>query len=158
MVASDPLHLENLKTKETQMGTLEHAINISAKAHEGQRDKAGAPYIFHPLRLMMRMTTSDAQIVAILHDVVEDSQWTIEALRDQGFSDSVLAAVDLLTKPVGCSYPEYVRRIKPNPLAASVKVSDLEDNLNLTRLPCLTPKDIERIQKYHAAWVLLTGN
>jgi len=138
------------------MATLEKAILIAAQAHLGQRDKAGAPYILHPLRMMMRMESESAMIAAVLHDVVEDSDWTLEQLRGEGFSEEVLQAVDCLTSRGGETYDEFIARAQANPIARQVKIADLEDNMNVKRIGEITPKDLERIEKYHRAWRALT--
>src|SRR5688500_7041712 len=120
------------------MSTLERAIEIAAIAHRGQTDKSGAPYILHPLRIMMRMTSEEAKIVAVLHDVVEDSpdhdKWTLERLRDAGFSALVVEGVDCVTNRPGESYDDFITRCSSNKIAREVKVGDLEDNMNLLRI------------------------
>jgi len=138
------------------MGTLERAILIAAQAHLGQRDKGGAPYILHPLRMMMRMESEDAMMAAVLHDVVEDSDWTLEQLRAEGFSEDVLQAVDCLTRRDDESYDEFVARAQANAIARRVKIADLEDNMNVKRIGEMTPKDLARIKEYHRAWRALT--
>ena len=138
------------------MATLERAILIAAQAHLGQRDKAGAPYILHPLRMMMRMESEAAMIAAVLHDVVEDSDWTLERLRGEGFSEEVLQAVDCLTNRGGETYDEFITRVRASAIARRVKIADLEDNMNVKRIGELTPKDMARIEKYHRAWRALT--
>lgn len=138
------------------MATLDRAILIAAQAHMGQRDKGGAPYILHPLRMMMRMESEAAMIAAVLHDVVEDSGWTLEQLRGEGFSEEVLLAVDCLTRKDGESYDEFVGRAQANPIARRVKIADLEDNMNVKRLGKMTAKDLARIEEYHRAWRALT--
>ena len=136
----------------TEAATLEDAISIAAEAHRGQRDKAGAVYLLHPLRLMLRMDSEAAMMAAVLHDVVEDSDWTLERLRERGFPEEVVEAVACLTHRDGESYEEFVERLKPNPLARRVKIADLEDNLNVLRVGQLGPKDFQRLEKYHRAW------
>ena len=136
----------------SEAATLEDAISIAAEAHRGQRDKAGAAYLLHPLRLMLRMDSEAAMMVAVLHDVVEDSDWTLERLRERGFSEEVVEAVACLTHRDGESYEEFVERLKPNPLARRVKIADLEDNMNVLRIGQLGPKDLQRLEKYHRAW------
>lgn len=130
---------------------LGRAIAIAAVAHQTQVDKANAPYILHPLRLMMRGQTVQEQIVAVLHDVVEDSEWTLKQLAAEGFPPPVIAALDCLTRRSEESYEEFIDRVLTNPLAARVKRYDLEDNMNLTRMTVLTERDIERLQRYHKA-------
>jgi (p)ppGpp synthase/HD superfamily hydrolase len=139
------------------MATIERAVEIAAQAHRGQRDKSGKPYLLHPLRLMLRMEDETEMIAAILHDVVEDSPWTIEELRAEGFSALALEAVDCLTHREPESYEVYVKRVKSNPIARRVKLADLEDNMNLRRLSKVTNSDLSRLEKYHRAWLALTG-
>ncbi len=141
----------------TNMATVEDAVSIAARAHRGQTDKAGAPYLLHPLRLMLRMDTEAAMMAAVLHDVVEDTEWTLERLREAGFPEEVLEAVDCLTRREGESYQEFVERVRTNPVARQVKLADLEDNMNVRRMNQLGPKELERLEKYHRAWRVLTG-
>jgi (p)ppGpp synthase/HD superfamily hydrolase len=101
---------------------------------------------------MMRGQTLEQQIVAVLHDVVEDSDWTLETLTAEGFPAAVLAALDCLTRRPTESYAEFIDRVLTNPLATQVKQWDLVDNMTLTRLSALTPKDLDRLQKYHTAY------
>src|SRR5262245_43423239 len=138
------------------MASLERASQIAAQAHVGQRDKAGAPYLLHPLRMMMRMESEAAMMAAVLHDVVEDSDWTLDQLRAEGFSEEVLQAVECLTHRLGESYDEFVARVQTNAIARQVKRADLEDNMNIRRMAEITPKDLARLEKYHRAWRTLT--
>ena len=138
------------------MATVERAVQIAAEAHQGQRDKAGAPYLLHPLRLMMRMESETAMMAAVLHDVVEDSAWTLDQLRAEGFSEEVLQAVECLTHRLGESYDEFITRVQTNAIARQVKLADLEDNMNIRRMAEITPKDLARLEKYHCAWRALT--
>lgn len=140
-----------------KIATLEDAVSIAALAHRGQKDKAGALYLLHPLRLMLRMTSEAAMMAAVLHDVVEDTDWTLERLRGEGFPGEVLEAIDCLTHRDGESYEEFVERVRANPVARQVKVADLEDNMNIRRIGRLGAKDLERLEKYHRAWRLLTN-
>jgi (p)ppGpp synthase/HD superfamily hydrolase len=137
------------------MTWLEKAIEIALSAHRGQKDKAGAPYILHPLRLMQQMRDENEQIVAVLHDVTEDSRYTIESLRKEGFSKEIIAALECLSRSEGEPYENYIDRLRFNPLAKKVKLADLKDNMNITRLSNLNEKDIERLKKYHLAWMKL---
>jgi (p)ppGpp synthase/HD superfamily hydrolase len=130
---------------------LEKAIQCAVKAHAGQKDKAGAPYILHPLRIMMKMDSQAGMIAAMLHDVVEDSSVTLSDLRAEGFSEEVIAAVDHLTRREGEAYEIFINRLRHNPLAVKVKLADLEDNMDIRRIENVTGRDIERIQKYQAA-------
>lgn len=140
------------------MSTLEHAIALAAKAHQGQTDKAGAPYILHPLRMMLRLATLEERMVAMLHDVVEDCGWTIEQLREQGFSEAVVRGVESLTKQEGESYENFVLRAAGNPIGRRVKLADLEDNSDLSRIASPTAKDYERVEKYRRAIEVLNGS
>jgi (p)ppGpp synthase/HD superfamily hydrolase len=137
---------------------LEKAIAIAMQAHAGQTDKAGMPYILHPLRVMMKMTSVTEMIVAVLHDVVEDSEWTIDQLRAEGFAEEVLAALDLLTKRTGEAYEAFIQRAKALPLSCAVKLADLEDNMDAKRLRNVTEEDRERLEKYRRAWKELNGS
>jgi (p)ppGpp synthase/HD superfamily hydrolase len=139
------------------MSTLERAIEIAVRAHRDAVDKAGDPYILHPLTVMLRFRDSEARIVAVLHDSVEDSELTLERLKDEGFSDAVVAAVDALTRRDGESYEEFITRLRPNRLARRVKLADLEHNMDLRRIGSATEQDLERIAKYHRWWVELNG-
>jgi (p)ppGpp synthase/HD superfamily hydrolase len=135
--------------------TLEDAIALAVEAHRGQRDKAGQTYILHPLRVMMRLESETARMVAVLHDVVEDSPYTLERLRELGYPGEVLDALDRLTKREGETYEAFIERIRPHPLARKVKLADLEDNMDVRRLPAVTPKEAERLARYRAAWARL---
>ena len=137
------------------MSTLERAIVIAAKAHAGQKDKGGQTYILHPLRLMLQMRTEDERMTAVLHDVVEDSDWTLEQLRSEGFSEAVGQAVDALTERKDESYEALVQRAVGDPIARVVKIADIRDNMDLSRIPNPTEKDHERLDKYRRALVIL---
>ncbi|ABK44134.1 conserved hypothetical protein [Magnetococcus marinus MC-1] len=138
------------------MADLETAIAIATRAHKGQKDKAGQPYILHPLRVMMSQTSDTARQVAVLHDVVEDTEVTLQFLGETGFSYDVLYAVELLTRKPSENYAEYLRRVMAHPIASAVKRADLEDNMDIRRLPeNLQAEDLARLQKYRAAWEVL---
>ena len=132
--------------------TLDEAIRVAVDAHAGQLDKAGKPYILHPLRVMMTVespTLDSARKVAILHDVAEDSQWAVESLDAKfGLTLEEQAALRLLTHGDGEDYAAYIERVATNPLARSVKLADLRDNLDVTRLEQVTERDAKRISKY----------
>lgn len=139
---------------------LEKAIAIAVQVHAGQEDKAGKPYILHPIRVMMKMETGDEMITAVLHDVIEDSEdhadrWTIERLREEGFSEEILHALDNLTRRDGEPYGAFIDRVKTSPLSRRVKLADLEDNMDVNRIPMLDEHDVERLEKYHRAWMEL---
>lgn len=135
----------------------EKAIMIATKAHAGQKDKAGAPYLLHVLRVMLSVESMDEKIVALLHDVVEDSEMTLVGLAKEGFPKKILKAVELLTKTESKPYKDYIEEIKQNELARVVKVADLKDNMNITRLKKVTESDKLRIKKYKAAYNLLNS-
>ena len=134
------------------MELIEKSLEIALKAYRGQKDKAGKPYILHPLRLMAKMDTEEEMAVALLHDVIEDSDYTVEALLNNGIPYDVVTAVECLTKVDGESYEGFVARAAKNKLAAKVKKADIEDNINVLRLKTLEQKDLDRVSKYHAAW------
>ena len=132
------------------------AIRLMFDAHQYQVDKSGLPYVFHPFHIAEQMQDEATTIVALLHDIVEDTDYTLEDIRAMGFSDEVCAAIDLMTHRDGVPYMEYVRNIKSNPLAAAVKLADLLHNSDPARLDTLTQQDLARIEKYHKAIQILT--
>ena len=139
------------------MKQLEKAILIAVQAHTaaGQEDKAGAPYILHPLRVMLRMTTEAEMMAAVLHDVVEDTGWTLDGLRREGFPEEVVEAVDCLTRKEGETYDAFISRAGRNDLARRVKLADLEDNMDVKRMRALTEGDAHRLNRYLASWNVL---
>lgn len=137
------------------MSTLERAIAIAATAHEGQTDKAGAPYILHPLRVMTRMDDEAARIAAVLHDLVEDTGWTLERLQAEGFAREVVEAVDHLTRRDGETYMEFCARTATNALARRVKLADLADNLDLSRIAEPSDRHRSLMKRYEKARDLL---
>ncbi|MDE0922358.1 HD domain-containing protein [Aurantimonas coralicida] len=137
------------------MSTIERATAIAMHAHADQVDKGGAPYITHPARVSLAVDGNDAKIVAILHDVVEDSEWTLEQLRDAGFSEAVVNAVNALTHRSGEDYFDAIRRAKADPIARIVKLADLADNSDRTRLNEITDRDERRLEKYAEAREIL---
>ena len=136
---------------------LERAIEIAVEAHEGQIDKGGNPYILHPLRVMMSVDGELEKIVAVLHDVVEDSNWTFEALLAEGFSNEVIEALKSVTKNSDNEdYDSFIQRAMQNPIGRKVKIADLRDNLDVTRIAELGDKDLQRINKYKKALKILS--
>lgn len=135
--------------------TLDNALRIATKVHTGQKDKAGVPYILHPIRIMNSMPDIEEKIIAILHDVVEDSDWTIKRLEVEGFSTRIMDAIDAITWRQGEDYKSYILRVGENELARKVKIEDLKDNLNLTRLVKITNEDAWRTAKYHRSLKIL---
>jgi len=141
------------------MSTLERAIAIAYESHSGMMDKGGSPYILHPLRVMLSLSSAEERIVGVLHDVCEDCPgWTLERLGAEGFSDRVIAALDSVTKRPGEDYETFVRRAAANPIGRRVRLADLEDNCDLSRIPAPTAIDHQRIDKYREAVQLLRGN
>ncbi len=134
------------------MSSLQRALEITVEAHKNQKQKDGTPYALHPIRLSLTLETEEQKIVALLHDVVEDTDWTFEDLEREGFSGTINAALRLLTHNDGSPYEEYVERLASNPLARIVKIADLTDNMDFKRIPEPTEKDFARLQKYHRAW------
>ena len=144
--------------KDRFMSTLQRAIEIATEAHKGQFDKAGRDYIEHPLRVMEMGKTEEEKIVGVLHDVVEDTPWTFEALEAEGFAPEIIAALKCVTKvSENENYDDFIERVKKNPLAVAVKINDLSDNMDIRRLPYLSDKDIKRLKKYLKAYKKLTG-
>lgn len=138
--------------------TLEDAIALAVEAHKGQKDKGDDPYILHPLRVMFTCKSEVERIVAVLHDVVEDTDVSFDDLRRLGFSEEVLTALECVTKREGEAYEQFVERAAGNPIARVVKLADLQDNMDLRRLDAVEPKDIERFQKYVKAWRRLNAS
>ena len=138
------------------MATLDQAIQIAAKVHQGQKDNYGIPYILHPIRVMMRVNSETEKIVAILHDVVEDSDLTLVDLKNEGFSSDIIDAVDALSKRDGEAYDDYINRTTFNQIAIKVKLADLEDNMDLRRIDVVTERNKESMAIYHKGWVKLS--
>ena len=124
------------------------ALDLCFKAHKDQLDKSGLPYVFHPFHLAEQMDGEDAVCTALLHDVMEDSDYTEENLRNAGFSEEILEALKLLTHEEGVPYMEYIRKLSKNPLARAVKLADLRHNSDLNRLETITEWDLKRARKY----------
>ena len=137
------------------MPTLERAIEIAATAHAGQRDKAGQPYIFHPLRVMLRVDGAHEQMAAVLHDVVEDTSVTLDNLAQEGFPSEVLRAIAALTKLPGETRLEAAARAAADPVARKVKLADNAENMDLSRIPNPTDKDYARCREYEEVRALL---
>jgi hypothetical protein len=136
---------------------LERAIEIAVEAHKGQLDKGGNPYILHPLRVMISVDLELEKIVAVLHDVVEDSNWTFEALLAEGFSIEVIEALKSVTRNSDNEdYDSFIQRAIGNPIGRKVKIADIRDNLDVTRIPDIGEKDLQRISKYKKALKILT--
>lgn len=135
---------------------LSKAITIALEAHKGATDKAGMPYAGHVMRVMQAGRTFDEKIVGVLHDLVEDTDWTFDMLLEEGFPTHIVDALKCVTKisedePYEC----FIERVKTNPLAVAVKINDLTDNMDIRRLSDLTDKDVLRLRKYLQAYRLL---
>ena len=139
------------------MSLIEKAIAIAVEAHKGQKDKAGDPYILHPLRVMFQMETKEEMIAAVLHDVLEDTAITPDQLKEMGFSETVLEALDSVTKRAGETYEDFVQRAALHPIGKKIKLADLRDNMDLSRLEEITDEDIRRVKKYHGALKIIKG-
>ncbi len=137
------------------MSTIEKAIAIAALAHAGQRDKGGSPYILHPLKVMLRMETDCERMVAVLHDVVEDTDVTLEALTAEGFPAEVVEAVEVLTRRPGESRVEAAKRAACNVIARSVKLADNAENMDISRISNPTEKDFARLKEYELVRAVL---
>jgi (p)ppGpp synthase/HD superfamily hydrolase len=133
------------------MSTLDRAIEIAARAHAGQVDLAGAPYILHPLRVMLAVRTSHQRMAAVLHDLVEDTDWTLDRLRSEGFPPDVVAAVDALTRRTDESYDDLIQRAAADSIARVVKLADLADNMDPSRIATPTDRDRRRLERYRRA-------
>ena len=140
------------------MSTLERAIEIAVKAHAGQIDKAGEPYILHPLRLMFAVNGMYTRMVAVLHDVVEDTSVTIDNLKAEGFPAEVIEAVQALTKQKGESRIEAAKRASANSISRAVKLADVTDNMDITRISQPTEKDYLRLKEYEKVRALLLSH
>lgn len=138
------------------MSTLERAIEIAVNAHKGQKDKSGAPYILHLIRVMEKGKSEVEKICGILHDLVEDTQWTFEGLKKEGFSKEIIEVLKLITKESEDEdYTRFINRVITNSTATSVKINDLRDNMDITRLNQISSKDLIRLKKYLIAHRLL---
>ena len=131
------------------------ALTLCFDAHKDQKDKSGLPYVFHPFHLAEQMETEETTVVALLHDVVEDTGYTMADLGAMGFPKAVLDALALMTHDKSVDYMDYVRAIRPNPIARAVKLADLRHNSDLSRLDTVTEKDLARREKYRQAIALL---
>lgn len=131
------------------------AMQISFDAHKEQKDKSGLPYVFHPFHLAEQMTDEITTCVALLHDVVEDTDMTFEKLSELGFTTEIIEALKLLTHDDSVPYMDYVKEIAKNPVAKAVKLADLRHNSDLTRLDVIDEKALKRAEKYKKAMELL---
>jgi (p)ppGpp synthase/HD superfamily hydrolase len=135
---------------------LARSIAVAAEAFKDKVDKSGEPYILHCLRVMEKQTTDERRIIAVLHDLLEDTSWTSQDLLDAGFPDFIVYRISLLTHDKSMSYEDYIKRISMDLDATAIKLADLEDNSQITRLKGLTKKDFDRMEKYHKAYTYLS--
>ena len=133
-----------------------NALVISFNAHKEQVDKSGMPYVYHPYRIAEQMEDEYSTCVALLHDVVEDSDITLDDLKNKGFPQEVIEAIALMTHDDDTPYFDYIKRIKTNPIATAVKLADLQDNSNYERLDKVEIKDLQRLEKYREAKRILS--
>lgn len=134
------------------------AMKIAYDAHQGQLDKGGIPYVFHPWHLAEQMDDEISTVAALLHDVVEDTDWTLEQLAAEGFPEEAMEVLALLTHPEGQPYMEYIAGLQHNPIAVKIKLADLRHNSDFTRLSAVTADQRERLErKYAPAFALLEG-
>ena len=139
------------------MPSIEDAIALALKVHSGQVDKAGKPYILHVLRVMLALDTKTEMIAGVLHDVIEDSGYFLSDLKKMGYSDDIITALNCLTKKDPEDYEDFIERIKASLIATRVKLADLEDNMNISRLANPGKEDFNRLEKYRKAYLNLTN-
>ncbi|MBO8460127.1 MAG: GTP pyrophosphokinase [Bacteroidetes bacterium] len=139
----------------TNKELLEKALSIAVNAHKGQVDKSGAPYIMHPVRVAGKCCTDEERIVALLHDTIEDTEVTQDYLLHEGFPQNIVDAILSVTKEEDESYDDFIKRCRVNPIGRQVKIHDLEDNMDITRLDCLKENDLVRLNKYLKAYQYL---
>lgn len=133
------------------------ALKLCFQAHKEQTDKSGMPYVFHPFHLAEQMEDEVTVTVALLHDVVEDTEYTLSDLKEMGFPDAVLTPLAKLTHDDSVPYLDYVKGLRDDPVARAVKLADLRHNSDLTRLDEVEEKALERAEKYRQAIAILTG-
>jgi len=133
------------------------AMKLAYAAHKGQLDKGGTPYIFHPIHIAEQMDDEETTIVALLHDVVEDTEITLDRIRQEGFAQNVVEAIALMTHDSSISYLDYVRSLKNNSIAAAVKLADLKHNSDRSRLATVDGEAAKRLDKYKQAIEILEG-
>lgn len=136
---------------EDSRALMQKALLIAAKAHAGAYDKGGNPYITHPVFVALNCNTYEEKITALLHDVIEDTDVTLDDLRKEGFPEDIITAVDTVTKKKGQDYFEYLAKVKGNRIARAVKINDIMHNSDLSRIKNVTEKDLERVEKYRKA-------
>lgn len=139
------------------MPSIENAIALAIKAHYGQVDKAGNPYILHVLRVMLALDTETEMIAGVLHDMIEDSCYSLSDLKKMGYSDNIITALNYLTKKELENYEDFIERIKASPIAVRVKLADLKDNMDISRITNPGKEDFSRLEKYRKAYLNLTN-
>ena len=148
------------------MNIIQHAYNVMERAHKGQCDKGGKPYFLHPFRVSQEAKnypwSSDfdkfiAEVVALLHDVIEDSEITADDLTHEGFKRNIVRRVVCMTRNENESYMDYIKRISKDKICRIVKMCDLKDNMDITRLDKIKEEDIKRLKKYHKAYKYLNN-
>lgn len=142
----------------TDTKMLDKAIKMATQAHFGQVDKAGQPYILHCIRVMMSGNTIQEKICGVLHDIIEDTPLSLNDLEKAGFSKEIIETVSCLTKIPNEKYQNYLSKVSSNPIAVKVKLNDLQDNLDVTRLKIIEESDVERINKYLTSYRYLKNN
>lgn len=131
------------------------ALAISFNAHKEQKDKSGMPYVYHPYEVALRMDDEYSTCTALLHDVAEDTDITLDELREEGFPEEIIEALAVMTHADGVPYEDYIRTVKTNPIAVKVKLADLEHNSNPDRLESIDEKMMKRFEKYKKARAFL---
>ena len=139
------------------MDLVDRAFEIAVNAHKGQKDRYGNNYIFHPIRVLMRVNSIKDKIVAILHDVVEDTDWTVDQLAQEGFPKEIIDAIEAISRREEEEYIDYIERVQGNEIAMRVKLADLEDNINIHRLNNIYNGGSDRLNRYMTAYDILTG-
>ncbi len=137
---------------------IDKALDIASRAHENQKDKAGKPYIFHPVRVFSKCQTDEERIVALLHDVIEDTEISTYDLLKEGFPTEIVGAILSISRHDNESYEDFICRVNKNPLGKKIKLYDLEDNLDVKRLEEITEEDRVRLNKYLKAYRYLKNN
>ena len=149
---STPIHLNTWARSQPGQPLMLRAIELASEKHLSQTDKAGRPYFGHPVRVAARCQTDEQRMVALMHDLLEDTDVTAQQLLDEGFPAEIVEAVLAVTRRQGEDYEAFIERAATNPIARRVKIADLLDNMDVTRLTTLTDDDCQRLKKYHRAW------
>jgi len=134
------------------------ALNLMYEAHKGQKDKGNIPYVFHPYHIAEQMNTEDEIIVALLHDVIEDTNITLEDIKSYGFNNNILEALKVITHDKNINYIDYINKISKNKLATKIKIRDLKHNIDISRIPNPTEEDYNRVNQYKKALEILNKN